>query len=516
MSTTSPLKPWFEWAADDVLVLYPWWAGGPAYRVPTATRHATVETLDPRGLIWELPLFAASAALPVGGSAVALMVLLAFVVWRFRTWPAILSDLTRYTIPYPRPPRYARLWHLLREVAADGTNAITLGLMLGSLALNATLGWAAFGPALVVLLMAFLRQVLGGHERAVLAVLPGLACSLLWANTAVNPARTNLLLVCILMFISAWLESQFRRPEEKPVFRTPRATPLNPFVTRNHLQITFTTDEYTAIIAHLNERNRFQASWNDPVFREYWTRLPRYVVARCPYCNTSYTEPLDTHSLSRWGFDPNRTDGVFTKWFYQQWLDGAPGLDNGPCPHFLAVSTTFNLNGTVPVECDTILNRLGELPYVLAAYMPDDTPAVAVLHSLPICRVEGAAFVPRYLLFTVTYYAGDGDIVRNRIREARQKLLERYADDPMHAPQWWGAEGPHAYDLAYWVRWGKLQWLDPSTPDLALQAGSLAAFPYPALRGLRQTYRFWNKHREPQPPRYLKHPLWQGPEGWME
>jgi hypothetical protein len=60
---------------------------------------------------------------------------------------------------------------------------------------------------------------------------------------------------------------------------------------------------------------------------EYWSLLPLYGVARCPYCNAVYTEKMDTYTLRQWivwGADMESWRSLLTfppRSDYEDWYD---------------------------------------------------------------------------------------------------------------------------------------------------------------------------------------------------
>ena len=65
---------------------------------------------------------------------------------------------------------------------------------------------------------------------------------------------------------------------------------------------------------------------------EYWSLLPLYGVARCPYCNAVYTEKMDTYTLRQWivwGADMESWRSLLTfppRSDYEDWYDLEPSL----------------------------------------------------------------------------------------------------------------------------------------------------------------------------------------------
>jgi hypothetical protein len=171
--------------------------------------------------------------------------------------------------------------------------------------------------------------------------------------------------------------------------------PPNPFLTSHLLQNTYTSAEYQELLASYG----YRSYWTNTV----WDRMPRYTLARCPFCEASYSEPLDTHSLRYWWINGNESRAVFATDTYNLPLCHP----EWGCPHLMALQTHLNLNGVVPVEKESFHSTMSGEPCVMAEWLTDSIPAIAVIHSLPICRLEDDQFVPRYLLYTVAYYSMD-------------------------------------------------------------------------------------------------------------
>jgi hypothetical protein len=241
------------------------------------------------------------------------------------------------------------------------------------------------------------------------------------------------------------------------------------------LQTTFTTTEYETIIKEYTHSasGLFSLSQAGEGFRKL---LPLYCLARCPFCNTASVERLNTHGLEGWKPYPDRYESVF---------DATP--DKKDCRHFLAVQFFINLHDVVPQEMVYFSNQ-SEVPYVMPVFLSDDIESCAVMHSLPICRIEQDRFVPRYSLYTLTYYSKDVHAMWDRRR------AEFKGGDGMHFPKlhtWRRArDTPEAWDLPLWVRKGKLLWLDLEQDTLPLKAGPVEAFPYGNIEGIRKSYTY--------------------------
>ena len=246
-----------------------------------------------------------------------------------------------------------------------------------------------------------------------------------------------------------------------------------------HLQITFQPDEYLEI---LQNWKKFEPP------NEYWEKLPTYVISRCPFCKAEYKTRLDTHSLMKsYGVSPSSGD---------QW--GGPEVER--CAHFLAFHAFINLNGLFPEEASRYFRNAYDVPFISPLFLPDEVPSYTIMHSLPICRIEDGQFVPRYYLYTLTYYVPEdyvswitipgyprkirrGIIVDRRAVETRTNNLhwEEFLYFPFQArrhPEWW--------DLPLWIKEGKLFWLDPYSQNLELKNDPVEDFPYADVQGYRR------------------------------
>jgi hypothetical protein len=295
--------------------------------------------------------------------------------------------------------------------------------------------------------------------------------------------------------------------------------------TLHYLRTTFTPTEYQDVIAYVRKYDRYLTYLDDRVAQTYYERLPNYLIARCPLCSASHTARLDTHSLQRWFIDANKYNGVFGPidpeklliWNYEpdqramqfNNIFNVRKYQDVGCRHFFAVQTFINFHGTIPTEVEHFTNQVGDVPYVMPMWLPDEMASVAVMHSLPICRIEHNAFVPRYALYLITYYADDGPTVLDR-RVAEERL--NASEDREYDPLILYPTGSAAYDLRSWVDRGKLCWLDPTMPELTLQTKPSAAFPYAEIAGFKRKFEYV---RTPQRNHRAQWNvvLWEGEEG---
>lgn len=277
-----------------------------------------------------------------------------------------------------------------------------------------------------------------------------------------------------------------------------------------HLQLTFTPAEYRS----LTQQPQYQRAGQftpHTAGNEYWDRLPLYLIARCPFCDAAYVECLDTHSLLGWKVHPGFWDFVYTS--RQEKLSEAEierrleavergtaqpdeywkstfkaALQRAGCQHFVAVQFFVNLHGLVPKEVVYFSNQ-SEVPYVMPVFLPDDIKSYVVMHSLPICRVKQEKFVPSYSLYLLTYYSAYPIMLRDR-RRAEKKREDHY---PSMMYTWRTIKYRNileAWDLSFWVRKGKLLWLNLEQDDLSLKAGPVEEFPYTGIEGIRKSYTY--------------------------
>jgi hypothetical protein len=245
-----------------------------------------------------------------------------------------------------------------------------------------------------------------------------------------------------------------------------------------HLQITFTPDEYRlALTQHSVRGTVIKGSFD----RDFLRRLPNYVYSRCPYCGAPYTGILDTHSLSSdWVTSPSIHSAVYS----DEWQKIG-------CWHFVAVQTFINLCGLAPTDLVYFKNAL-DVPFVMPIFVPDDVAACAVIHSLPICRIENGGFVPRYSVYMVTYYSQQPKLLWFRRHAEMKAEFAKHGDPEMRLPKmyssWEATQRPGALDLRAWVAKQKLQWLDVNRPDLPLKSGPVEEFPYGSVTGYLRPY----------------------------
>lgn len=289
------------------------------------------------------------------------------------------------------------------------------------------------------------------------------------------------------------------------------------------LQITFEPTYYLELVeARLRERSILED--NHP----YWQKVPVYLIARCPLCGAPYERAIDTHGLYKWLFsselyrDPfwNQQQADVTHFLLRRFdakkkKKHSVSKPTTGCAHIVGTQIFLNINGNMPREMDYLVNDWGDVPVITPEIFSHPMQSAAMMHSLPICRLENNQFIPKYSAYFLTYYAEDA------------KAMEKYAINEMHHPdqrkdkdEWHGGfppfwpswrinKEPMVADLGSWVEKKKLYWLDLDDPDLPLRTGTKERFPYAGIKGYGTS---WTYRKEPEPWWFWKRRRWT-PDG---
>ena len=261
-----------------------------------------------------------------------------------------------------------------------------------------------------------------------------------------------------------------------------------------HLQVPCTPGQYQQARApYYNARDKvlilFFPDREDLLATDYWQTLPEYTFAECPLCGQPYRGRADTYSVLGWHWHNDKLDALYH------------AAAHPPCPHFGGIHEFFNLHGQWPHEIRYLSNRAGEAPRLTPWCLPAEMPAFAVLHALPICRLEAEQFVPVYTVFILTYFSAQPALLLKRHYAVEG---ERGKGDPEFYPATFSQPGmdefydqeraePY-YALAEYAERGQLGWLDYERPDLPLRLGKGLALPgfYQHVEGRRYQYT-WRK-----------------------
>ncbi|MEZ4589958.1 MAG: hypothetical protein R3D55_02250 [Chloroflexota bacterium] len=180
-------------------------------------------------------------------------------------------------------------------------------------------------------------------------------------------------------------------------------------------------------------------------------------------------EKLDTYSIQRW--ETGMGKAAFS----------SRGIVNF-CKHFALTQTFFHFHDIWPTEAN---GRLGpEKPHVIG-HVLENGFGRAIIHSLPICRIEKKQFVPRYTLFLVTYFSEQPEICYRATIAHNADYVEPGVAWPFIAPP----DGcDHWWNLNYWVEREQLFWVDANDPELGVRTGDVASFPYGNIEGRTWPY----------------------------
>ncbi len=200
--------------------------------------------------------------------------------------------------------------------------------------------------------------------------------------------------------------------------------------------------------------------------QEYRRRLPIHLLARCPYCGSRILRPMDTFSLI--GYYPffNVAElyhgGV-------EWRTGRPPRKT--CKHAVVADFSIHLNGLTPDDLAKWVGRARSLrlssePIVLV-WLLIAKQTSAVIHALPVGRLDDPEPIHRYTAYFITYFASDET---NLYSEAM------WVPTDVGLPATGAVEIDN--DVVKWVKAGRLLWLDPTDPDHPLVRGPVEAFPY--------------------------------------
>jgi len=249
------------------------------------------------------------------------------------------------------------------------------------------------------------------------------------------------------------------------------------------LQFHTTVKEYQRIIVPYQDLIRHDLKGIPG--NDYWSVIPQYLCTRCPLCNMSRAESLDTYSLYGWS-----TSTELSKYVYM-WRDYPKPLPKH-CPHLLTYHIFINFHDVLPTELWGFSNDTGEAPIVTPWFLPDDIPSYIVMHALPLCRIEAEQFVPSYTLFMLSYYSENPELVWQRHLEAERRRggeWSRKLADPEQLPS-----ASVYYDLQQWAAQGKLGYLDFTQSDLPLRIGPGTQLPviYRNIQGTHYSYMWRN------------------------
>ena len=191
--------------------------------------------------------------------------------------------------------------------------------------------------------------------------------------------------------------------------------------------------------------------------------MPSYVIARCPFCSAKIIEKLDTYTIDEW------------KWFVTTVSRFVfhHDLVISHCSHFALAQIFFNFHGNLDeVRGSSIAGKTK--PYVIA-HLLESGRCQAVMHALPICRIENDRFIPSYTLFVMSYFSKHPKETVRDVERFNQNWAAA-AEATLYLPLQYGE--PSWANLPQWVAAGQLYWVDGNDPELNIRTRDIEAFPY--------------------------------------
>ena len=194
-----------------------------------------------------------------------------------------------------------------------------------------------------------------------------------------------------------------------------------------------------------------------------WQSLPAYIIARCPYCLVTNIEKLNTYTTYKWSM-------VFPHNSVKESVYSLELVEHH-CEHFSLVQSFLNVDMYDGYSPDPGYVS----PYVIGHLIQADL-SLAVMHALPICRIENNDFIPRYTLFMISYFSEYPQEVVRAVQAYNSRWYSLEASGTLYLPLQFGRK--YWADLLLWVREGKLYWVDSDDPNLSIRTHDVDAFPY--------------------------------------
>lgn len=231
--------------------------------------------------------------------------------------------------------------------------------------------------------------------------------------------------------------------------------------------------------------------------QEYHRRLPIHLLAQCPYCGTHVLQPVDSFSLMGCDASLLCDQGVHFYGSDWDWYENVPPRQR--CPHTLCVTRSVNLNGLHPDDVAgwMLSPKWGSMysePSVIVWPLIARCTS-AVIHALPVGRLDDGEPIHRYTAYYVTYFASDDTNLRTE---------EMWVPTDLGEPATGAVQGDR--DVIKWVKAGRLFWLNPDNPGQLVRV-PVEAFPYSDVE-MKGWYKILEGGRLDGPKPYLRN--WQG------
>lgn len=204
-----------------------------------------------------------------------------------------------------------------------------------------------------------------------------------------------------------------------------------------------------------NEKKLMQAR-----MREYYERLPRVMLSRCPFTG----EPLVR------AFDPWGLDGF---WWQAENLQRP--TEPEPPAAFRLLQGAVHLNGLPPKGGPEKALVGPEVPFVIPLIM--SRPGMVVV-------ISSFALANGYTAFPIAYYSIQTPAAGSLTQGWREQTYG-YTDAAGH-PAWRVDAHPWDFELKKWVDGHRVMWINPGDQQCVVNEGTWDAFPYKNLPGRRE------------------------------
>jgi hypothetical protein len=261
---------------------------------------------------------------------------------------------------------------------------------------------------------------------------------------------------------------------------------MNRFTAPTIATTPFSVAEYWAFVQTYNQLKEDRAMGASRQVKEliqreafYRSRLPRSLIARCPFCQQEVWEAIDTYSLQGCGWRYGKCTGF--GWFGA--LDSAPGWVKvsyeSTCPHVYLVSCCleYAYGAEKRYRLGPSLERLADGPYIMMHPLKQKDMRI-VLRELLVGSAEPDPSRQSRRIYMASYFVPDA------AAWAEEDALWDTGEYHYYVCY------PFEYELDPWIASKRLQWLDPHDPTLALRSIDDGPFPYPQHRP-RSWWQFW-------------------------
>jgi hypothetical protein len=215
-------------------------------------------------------------------------------------------------------------------------------------------------------------------------------------------------------------------------------------------------------------------SEREQLLEEYFARLPRLSLSRCPHCGEVLRRAFDPWGLNGLWWQPSEAKQI---------------AEPTVCSHFAVLLGAVSVNGLPPHAGPYGANSGPEVPYVIPEILKLPT-MVAVLSSLPMAN--------GYTAYPIAYFS-EKPPAPGSLTAPWTKRQYNYKD-ASGGSCWTIKTDPWDFDLVPWAAVGKLKWIPPGSGRLEISEEPATAFPYANLPGKREQLVIQNDRLSISPP----------------